>query len=216
MDHLWTRPAKHGAVVPARQVAGGCRQGANPAPDYGADYSSANPDGFRISTEFQTSISRKAKLVAGFRDFLCAGILPYKGTSPAMTDLIGGRTQFMLDAVSSALPYIKDGRVRALALTSKDALPALPGVPTLDGSVMPGFVAPTWHGILLPAGTSKDVVRRWNSALATATRDPAVVAQFAPQGVAFQTSTPEQFTAYLKAETRRWEQAARAAGVEQE
>jgi tripartite-type tricarboxylate transporter receptor subunit TctC len=68
-----------------------------------------------------------------------------------MTDLIGGRTQFMLDAVSSALPYIKDNRVRALALTSKETLPALPGVPTLDATVMPSFVAPTWHGIFLPA-----------------------------------------------------------------
>jgi tripartite-type tricarboxylate transporter receptor subunit TctC len=142
--------------------------------------------------------------------------VPYKGTAPAMTDLIGGRTQFMLDAVSSALPYIKDNRVRALALTSKETLPALPGVPTLDASVMPGFVAPTWHGIFLPAHSPKDVLQRWNNALVEATRDPALVGQFTPMGVELQGSTPEAFQAYLKTEIRRWDQAARAAGVERE
>jgi len=142
--------------------------------------------------------------------------VPYKGTAPAMTDLIGGRTQFMLDAVSSALPYIKDGRVRALALTSKETMPALPGVPTLDGSVMPGFVAPTWHGVLLPAGTPRDVVARWHAALAAATSDPGLDSQFAAQGVALHSSTPEQFSAYLKTEIQRWLQAARAAGVQPE
>ena len=142
--------------------------------------------------------------------------VPYKGTAPAMTDLIGGRTQFMLDAVSSALPYIKDNRVRALALTSKETLPALPGVPTLDATVMPSFVAPTWHGIFLPAHAPGSVVQRWNAALVEATRDPALVSQFTPMGVELKGSTPTAFQAYLKTEIGRWEQAARAAGVERE
>ncbi|WP_454688396.1 Bug family tripartite tricarboxylate transporter substrate binding protein [Achromobacter aloeverae] len=142
--------------------------------------------------------------------------VPYKGTAPAMTDLIGGLTQFMLDAVNSSLPFIKDGRVRALALASKEPLAALPGVPTLDGSVMPGFVAPTWHGVLLPAATPREVVTAFNAALAKAARDPGLDRQFSAQGVTLESSTPEQFSAYLQAEIARWRQAATAAGVQPE
>ncbi|AQV98590.1 LacI family transcriptional regulator [Cupriavidus necator] len=142
--------------------------------------------------------------------------VPYKGTAPAMTDLIGGQTQFMLDAVSSALPYIRDKRVRALAVTSRNRVSVLAGVPALGESVMPGFAAPTWHGMLVPAGTPAAIVQRLNAAANKAVGDPEIGQQFAPQGVALQTSTPEQFAAYLRGETERWASAARAAGVEPE
>ncbi|SPA39632.1 conserved exported hypothetical protein [Cupriavidus taiwanensis] len=147
---------------------------------------------------------------------LQASHVPYKGTAPAMTDLIGGQTQFMLDAVSSALPFIRDGRVRALAVTSERRVAALPDVPTLAETVMPGFVAPTWHGMLVPARTPAPVIQRLNAAANLAAQDPTVRAQFAPQGVSLQASTPERFAGYLRTETSRWADAARAAGVEPE
>jgi tripartite-type tricarboxylate transporter receptor subunit TctC len=142
--------------------------------------------------------------------------VPYKGTAPAMTDLIGGQTQFMLDALSSGLPYIRDQRVRALAVTSQARVRLLPGVPTLAESVMPGFVAPTWHGMLVPAGTPQAIVQRLNAAANAAVGDAEIRNQFAPQGVELQASTPEQFAAYLRAEIARWASAVHAAGVEPE
>jgi len=139
--------------------------------------------------------------------------VPYKGTAPAMIDLIGGRLAFMLDAMSTGLPYIQDGRVRAVALTSAERSPLLPQVPTLDETVMPGCIAPTWQGILLPARVPMAVVRRFNAAIAVAVHDPAMRAQFAAQGVQLESSTPEQFAAYIQAETARWAKAVQAAGI---
>lgn len=147
---------------------------------------------------------------------LQANHIPYKGTAPAMTDLIGGRTQFMLDAVSSALPFIRDGRARALALTSERRVAALPDVPTLAESLMPGFAAPTWHGMLVPAQTPVAMIQRLNQAANAAVDDAGLRSQFAPQGVELQHSTPERFAAYLRSETARWSGAARAAGIEPE
>ncbi|MCY1542256.1 hypothetical protein D9M68_779960 [compost metagenome] len=142
--------------------------------------------------------------------------VPYKGTAPAMTDLIGGRIDFLLDAVSTGLPYIRDKRVRAIALTSEKRLDILPEVPTLHEKTMPGFVAPTWHGILLPANAPRPLVMRLRDAAAAALKDGALRRQFAPQGVELEATTPEQFASYLKAETVRWAGAVRAAAIEPE
>ena len=142
--------------------------------------------------------------------------VPYKGTAPAMNDLIGGRLAFMLDAMSTGLPYIQDGRVRAVALTSGKRSPLLPQVPTLNETVMPGFIAPTWQGILLPAKAPAEVVRRFSEAIAAAVHDPDTRAQFASQGVQLESSTPDEFAAYIKTETERWAKAVRAAGIEPE
>jgi len=142
--------------------------------------------------------------------------VPYKGTAPAMTDLIGGRLSFADDALSTGLPYIQDGRVRAIAVTSEKRSPLLPRVPTLAETVMPGFVAPTWQGIWLPAKTPAAVVRRFSAALALAVRDPAVRNQFVEQGVQFESSTPEQFAVYIQREVERWAQTVQAAGIELE
>ncbi|GAA5231681.1 tripartite tricarboxylate transporter substrate binding protein [Verticiella sediminum] len=176
----------------------------------------ANPNGLSYGTGGVGNITHLAVALFLQANELEAVHVPYKGTAPAMTDLIGGRTQFMLDAVSSALPYIQDDRVRALALTSQEPMPELPGVPTFDGSVMPGFVAPTWHAVMLPAGTPDAVVARWGEALAAAAEDPALVSQFAAQGVALQAPSSQQFGPYFAAELERWDQAARAAGIERE
>lgn len=142
--------------------------------------------------------------------------VPYKGTAPAMTDLIGGRIDFLLDAVSSGLPYIRDNRVRAIALTSDKRLPLLPEVPTLNEEAMPGFVAPTWQGILLPAKTPRAIVAQLQNAASMALQDGALRSQFAAQGVDLQATSPEQFAGYLKQETGRWAQAVRTAGIEPE
>ena len=142
--------------------------------------------------------------------------VPYKGTAPAMTDLIGGRIDFLLDAVSTGLPYIRDKRVRAIALTSEKRLDILPEVPTLNEKTMPGFVAPTWHGILLPANAPRPLAARMRHAAVAALKDGALRKQFAPQGVELDATTPDEFASYLKAETVRWAGAVRAAAIEPE
>lgn len=142
--------------------------------------------------------------------------VPYKGTAPAMADLISGQINFLLDAVNSSLPFIRDGRVRALAVAGKARLAVLPGVPALGESLIPGFDTPTWHGLLVASGTPPAIVRTLNEAVNKVVADPALRAQFEPQGVLFQSSTPEQFGTYLRAELKRWAGAVQAAGIEAE
>jgi tripartite-type tricarboxylate transporter receptor subunit TctC len=142
--------------------------------------------------------------------------VPYKGTAPAMADLMSGQTQFLLDAVNSSLPFIRDGRVRALAVAGKSRVAVLPGVPALGESLIPGFDAPTWHGLLVPTGTPPAVVQALNEAVNRAVADPALRGQFEPQGVLLQASTPAQFGSYLRAELQRWAGAVQAARIEPE
>jgi tripartite-type tricarboxylate transporter receptor subunit TctC len=142
--------------------------------------------------------------------------VPYKGTAPAMADLMSGQTQFLLDAVNSSLPFIRDGRVRALAVAGKARISVLPGVPALGESLIPGFDAPTWHGLLVARGTPPAIVKALNEAVNKAVADPTLRSQFEPQGVLLQSSTPEQFGTYLRAELKRWAGAVQAAGIEAE
>lgn len=142
--------------------------------------------------------------------------VPYKGTAPAMADLISGQTQFLLDAVNSSLPFIRGGRVRALAVAGKARVNVLPGVPALGETLIPGFDAPTWHGLLVAKGTPPAIVKALNEAVNKAVADPSLRSQFESQGVLLQSSTPEQFGTYLSAELKRWAGAVQAAGIEVE
>lgn len=142
--------------------------------------------------------------------------VPYKGTAPAMNDLMGGQIDFLLDAVNTALPFIHNGKVRALAVAGKARISVLPGIPALGESLISGFDAPTWHGVLMPARTPPAVVTALNEAVNKAVADPALRKQFEPQGVQFQSSTPDQFGTFLRAELKRWAGAVQAAGVEAE
>jgi len=142
--------------------------------------------------------------------------VPYKGNAPATTDLIGGQIQFMVDAVNTALPYIRDNRVRALAVTSQARASVLPGVPTVNETVTPNFSAPTWHGVFVSATTPQSIVQRLNAGIAKAVLDPEMKANFASQGVELLASTPEQLGAHLRAEIDRWTKAAKTAGVQPE
>jgi tripartite-type tricarboxylate transporter receptor subunit TctC len=142
--------------------------------------------------------------------------VPYKGTAPAMTDLIGGRTTFMLDALSSAYPFVREKKVRALAVTSPKRAAILPEVPTVAETVLPGYDAQTWHGVFLPKGAPAAIVARLNAEINKFATDPEMIKQYSPQGVQLTTSTPAQFDAFLKKEIVRWTSAAREAGVRPE
>lgn len=129
--------------------------------------------------------------------------VPYKGSGPALTDLIGGQVQAMMEPAVSAAPHVRAGRVRALALTGGKRSPAFPGVPTVAETV-PGYEAAAWFAIFAPAGTPGEVVARLSSALGEALRTPELVEKFAQAGVDVTASSPEQLRDTLRAELDRW------------
>ncbi|MEO8133238.1 MAG: tripartite tricarboxylate transporter substrate binding protein [Betaproteobacteria bacterium] len=137
----------------------------------------------------------------------------YKGNAPATTDLLGGQVQFNFDQISVALPFIKDRRVRPLAVTSLTRVPSLPDVPTFDESGFKGFEATTFTGLFAPAGTPKDVIAKLASALARAVQDKDVAAKFAQQGAEARASPPDAFFEYLKVEDTKWTPVIRRANI---
>ena len=139
--------------------------------------------------------------------------IPYKGSAPALIDLFGGQIQFAVDAMSSALPYIRDGRVRALAVTSKERIAALPNVPTVSESWISGYEASAWQGVLVPAAVPAPIVARLNLEILKVLGMPEVRAQMARQGTDPLGSTPEAYNAFMRAEIDRWSKVARAGSI---
>jgi tripartite-type tricarboxylate transporter receptor subunit TctC len=142
--------------------------------------------------------------------------VPYKGTGPAMNDLLGGQVDLMCDQVTNTLSHIKSGKVKAYAVTYKNAVPTLPGVPSLASAGLPGFELSVWHGLYAPKGTPKEVVAKLSSALQTALKDPTVkqrLADLSTDPVAENRATPEALRAHLKAEIDKWGPVIKKAGV---
>ncbi len=139
--------------------------------------------------------------------------VPYKGSAPALIDLFGGQIQFAVDAMSSALPYIRDGRVRALAVTSAERVPSLPDVPTISESWIKGYEASAWQGLMVPAAVPAPIVTRLNLEILKVLALPDVRAQMAKQGTDPLGSTPEAYNAYMRAEIERWSKVARAGSI---
>ena len=145
-----------------------------------------------------------------------ATTVPYKGTGPAMTDLMGGQVDLMCDQTTNTSAQIKGGKIKAYAVTSKSPVPSLPDLPTLDSSGLPGFEVGIWHGLYAPAGTPPEVIEKLAGALQTALADPKVVERFADLGtepVSKEDATPAALDAQLKSEIARWQPIIEAAGV---
>jgi tripartite-type tricarboxylate transporter receptor subunit TctC len=130
--------------------------------------------------------------------------VPYRGSAPALIDAISGQVQFVTDTVNSALPLIREGKLRALAVTSSKRLAPLPDVPTIAETLIPGFEAGAWQGIMVPARTPRAVIDRLNAAAMEALADPAVLAKLAEQGTEPLGSTPDEYGRILRDETVRW------------
>jgi tripartite-type tricarboxylate transporter receptor subunit TctC len=131
--------------------------------------------------------------------------VPYKGSAPALNGVMSGETQFMIDSVGSSIPLVKGGKLRALAVTSARRLPALPDVPTVAESGVPGFDVSTWFGLLVPKQTPPAVVTRLNAAVAQAVRDPAFRAQFEAVGLIVPAPIDSAtFAKFIQAETTKW------------
>jgi len=139
--------------------------------------------------------------------------VPYKGTGPAMTDLIGGRVQLIFSTMPPALPHVKSGKLRALGVTTAKRAAAAPEVPTIAESGVKGFNVSNWQGILLPAKTPGAIVRKLNRDLLATLKLPGMPETLAAQGLESAGSTPEEFGALIKAEIAKYTQVVKAAGI---
>src|SRR5690606_3047863 len=133
--------------------------------------------------------------------------VPYKGTGPAMNDLMGGQVDFMCDQTTNTTGQIKAGRVKVYGVTTPQRLKSMPDVPTMAEAGLPKFQGTVWHGIYSPKGTPKDVVAELSAALRHAMKDPAVAERFAGLGtepVAQNRAAPGALRAHLKSEIGKW------------
>jgi tripartite-type tricarboxylate transporter receptor subunit TctC len=130
--------------------------------------------------------------------------VPYKGTGPAITELVGGQVQAMITGVVALMPHVKSGKLRGLAVTSKARVAALPDLPTIIESGVPNFDVSSWFGVFLPAGTPKPIVTKMNGQIRKIVQAPDVRKRLIDLGADPETNTPEQFAAYVKSEKVRW------------
>ena len=142
--------------------------------------------------------------------------IPYRGTGPAMNDLLSGQFDVMCDQTTGTTPQIKAGTIKGYAVTTKAKVSSLPELPTLDSGAIPGFEVSAWHAMWAPKGLPKDVSDRLVNALQVAVKDPKVIERFASLGtepVAPAVATPDALKAHLAAEVKRWGTVIKAAGV---
>jgi tripartite-type tricarboxylate transporter receptor subunit TctC len=130
--------------------------------------------------------------------------VPYKGSGPAVTDLLGGQVNLMFDSITSAKPHIQAGKLRALGVTSQRRSTALPNVPTIAEAGIKGYEVSPWFAVFVPAKTPKAVVDRLHSEITKALKSPDIQERFASIGAEPVGSTPEQLAAHLERETARW------------
>ncbi len=139
--------------------------------------------------------------------------IPYKGSAPAVTDLLGGQVMMMFDNIPSALQHIKAGKLRALAVTGAKRDPLLPDVPTVAEAGVPGYESGVWFGLAVPAATSKEDIARLNDAAIKGTKSPEYIKRMTELGYSIIASTPEQMAEMNRAETARWVPIVKASGA---
>jgi len=177
----------------------------------------ANPDSASFATSGKgSSLHMAAELFKGMAGIPKMLHVPYRGSSAAHPDLLGGRTAMIFDTVTAILPHVQSGGVRALAVTTTKRSVALPDLPTIAEAGLPGYDANTWGGILAPAGTPKDVVARLNAEINKALAAEDVRAKLVANGIDIQGGTPGDFGSYIKAEVAKWAKVTKDAGIEPE
>jgi tripartite-type tricarboxylate transporter receptor subunit TctC len=137
----------------------------------------------------------------------------YKGAAPALQDVVAGHVQMMFATAASAVGLIKDGKVRPLAVTTPKRTAIMPDLPTVAELGIPGFDATTWHGLVAPAGTSKEIIGALHYAMTTALNDPGVRKSLTDLGVDIVASSPKEFEAYIQSEIPKWAAVIKASGA---
>ena len=140
-------------------------------------------------------------------------VVPYKGSGPAVSDLLGAHVQLLIDAPTVSMEHVKAGKLRPIAVSGKARLAALPDVPTFDEAGVSGVDASGWQGIAVPAGTPRAIIDRLSAAVAKAIADPEVRTRFATQGLDPATMTADQFSAHIRSEVPKWIRIAKSANI---
>ena len=147
-----------------------------------------------------------------FRSGLDIVHVPYKGVTPALTDLLGAQVQLVFSVVPSALPLIQTNKLRALGVTSAKRTPLAPELPTI-GETLPGFEVVGWYGLLAPRGTAGDIVARLNDGVVDALKNQELRERFAAVGADPLGSTPQAFAAFIRDEMKKWGKAVKDLGA---
>ena len=157
-------------------------------------------------------------LIAGELLNRAAGIrlmhVPYKGGGPALTDLLGGHVQLMFGGISTSLPMVRTGKLRALGVTSLKRVGAAPDIPTLSESGLQGYEIVQWFGVLAPVGTPRPIIGKLNGEIVKAIASPDLAERYSKQGLEPISNTPAEFAAHMKAELAKWSRLAREAGTQ--
>ncbi len=168
--------------------------------------------------DFASSGTGSSQHLAGELLNVMAGIklvhIPYKGSPPALIDVLGGRVAAMVSTMAPAMPQVKAGRLRALAITSIERSKATPEIPTVAESGVPGYEAISWQGVLAPAGIPRGIVQRLNAELRKVLAQAEPRRQLAEQGYEPLSGTPEAFDATIKSEIVKWTRVVKAAGLQ--
>ncbi|MDB5802892.1 MAG: hypothetical protein JWN73_214 [Betaproteobacteria bacterium] len=142
--------------------------------------------------------------------------VPYKGTGPALLDVVGGQVNLMFAGVSAAMPHVKTGKLRPLGVSSLTRLKAAPEIPTISESGVKGYEIASWLGVSAPAGTPARIINRLNAEVAKAVQQPDLAERLAVDGAESQLTSPEVFTRYVEAEVRKWGKVIRDSGTKAE
>jgi len=142
--------------------------------------------------------------------------VPYKGTGPALVDQISGQIEVAFSTIIAVLPYIQSGRLRAIAVSTRERFPTLPGLPTVAESGFKDFDGGSWQGIVMPAGTPREAVNKVNLDLTKMLRSPDTKEKILAMGGITLGNSPEEFSAFVRAEIEKWARVVKAAGIKPE
>ena len=199
------------AVVPLALVVGP-NVPANTVSEFIA-YAKANPGKLSYGSAGNGNVTHLGAFQFVRANGIDAVHIPYKGSAPADIDLVGGQIQFMTDTVNSVMPFVRDKRLKMLAVTTPKRMSLFPDVPTLAESGMPGFEVGAWQGLMVPANTPKPIIQRLNAEVVKALQSADVRQKLALQGAEPLGSTPEAYGEYLQKELTRWEGVVKQTGI---
>ena len=176
-------------------------------------YAKANPSKASYASQGNASSGHLAMELLKSRTAMQAEHVPYKGSSPALNDLLAGHVLMMFDNTTSSLPQVRSGNLKAIAIAEDKRIAAAPDIPTVAESGYEGFSATPWFGLVTTAGTPNLVIQKWVASIHEVLKNPAIKDRFAQSGVDLVFDTPEAFSYYIESESRKWKEVVRISGA---